>query len=208
MFIFEPAFNIVFSVLLLPVNLFCSSWMFQETLKLSGMTFREFLNHLQDKVPSIPGSTLGRQRAMAERRSIILSYLLETSSNPTRTRTLFKGYCYGVIPGFLALSLMSYTGFAVRNADQTPTAFIGNLLLLTINAALFVIGKIYKSKNPLDMRAEEKLEQKRKKERRENSKNRIKNTIVYTMVGAFFFGCPTILWFGYGGNHTSPPGHL
>lgn len=196
MFIFEPAFNIVFSVLLLPVNLFCSSWMFQETLKLSGMTFREFLNHLQDKVPSIPGSTLGRQRAMAERRSIILSYLLETSSNPTRTRTLFKGYCYGVIPGFLALSLMSYTGFAVRNADQTPTAFIGNLLLLTINAALFVIGKIYKSKNPLDMRAEEKLEQKRKKERRENSKNRIKNTIVYTMVGAFFLA--VLLFFGLG----------
>lgn len=91
---------------------------------------------------------------------------------------------------------MSYTGFSVRNADQTPTAFIGNLLLLTINVALFVTGKIYRSKNPLDMRAEEKLEQKRKKERRENSKNRIKNRIVYTMVGAFFLAA--LLFFGLG----------
>lgn len=59
MILFDPTFNIVFSILLLPINLFCSSWMFQEALKLSGMTFREFLNHLQDKVPSMPSSTLG-----------------------------------------------------------------------------------------------------------------------------------------------------
>ena len=37
---------IIISALLLPVNLYCSFWIFREVLNLSGITFREMLKDL------------------------------------------------------------------------------------------------------------------------------------------------------------------
>ena len=102
---FASVFPIVFSVLLFPINLFCSFWLFREALRLSGVTFGELL-FLAGESPL--GTGHAARRGMERRKRFILAYLLETSPDPLKTKKLFYGYCYSTIPGFLALALGGY----------------------------------------------------------------------------------------------------
>ena len=72
--------------------------------------------------------------------------------------------------------------------DKLKYAFIGNFILVVINVALAIWGKIYKYNNTLDDRITEKLNTKRMLEKEDGRRNRGKNIIVYTLVGAFFLG--------------------
>lgn len=198
MLTFGSTLNIIFSVLLFPVNLCCSFWIFNEALKLSGTTFKEMIHHLTNKIPT--GSS--NRYVMEKRKTIILNYLLETSPDQSKTRKLFHWYCYSTIPGFLALVLAGYTAYVSQNPNSLQISFIGNLLLLAVNIALVVIGKIYRNKNPLNIRTAEILHRKYKKE--QEQKHKIRNTIVYSFVGALFFAVILFFFLGILGIMQKP----
>lgn len=46
----ELILTVIFSALLLPVNLICSFWLFREALNLSGVTFGEIRRDLSDEI--------------------------------------------------------------------------------------------------------------------------------------------------------------
>ena len=198
---FELAFSIICSVLLLPINLFCSFWIFKEALRLSGATFSEFLKDLSGRgVPdSTYGSEFARNRAMRKRRKMILGYLLEESPAPERTKRLFYGYCLSTIPGFLALSLAGYTAYASYDTNALRISMLGNAALLGVNLALVIMGRVYRRRNPLDERTEELLKQKRGKEKEDGRKNKTKNIVVYTLVASFFLGFLLFFFLGPSG---------
>ncbi len=163
---------------MLPVNLICSFWLFREALNLSGVTFREFGRDLADNLP--------RSRHVKGRRvKIILTYLAERSTNPERTKKLFNMYLYSTLVGLAALILAEYVGIS-QNPDKLKIAFIGNLILVLVNTAIAVAGKIYRKNNPLDEKTAEKLAQIRAREKEKGRGIGLKGIIVYTVVGAFF----------------------
>lgn len=173
----ESAFHIIFSVILLPVNLCCSFWIFREVLNLAGITFREFLN-----TPHVP---IGGGRAgLRSRRRFIYRFFNEKSSEPEKSRKLLNIYESSTLPGLAALILAGY-GAISNHSDKAMIAFIGNMALVLINLGIVAAGRVYRRSHPLDEKTAEKLEAKRTKEKEEGGKSRKKNIIVYTIVGAF-----------------------
>ena len=198
-------FNIIFSVLLLPINLICSFWLFDEVLKLSKMTFRGFLNQMSGKVPSATGgSTRMRSRSRRRRMGIILKYLLSTSSDPDLTLSLFYRYCWSTIPGFFALGLAGYSAYLSQSPNKNVYALLGNIALLAVNIALVLAGIMYRQKHPLDKDTAELLEKQRQEDRKAGQKHRTKNIIVYTLVIGFFLGFILFFYF-FASNATSSP---
>ncbi len=191
--------NIIFSVLLLPVNLYCSFWIFKEALHLSGVTFKDFLADLNDKVPSSSGrSAMAKRRIMKRRQGIILSYLMQNSVDPQRTQKLFHAYLYCTLPGLLSILLAGYTAYSFRNPHRFEIAIIGNLLLLSFNVILVIVGRSYRRNNPLDEKTAYILAQKYAREKAEGEKHKVKNAIVYTIVGVFFLAFITCFFLATG----------
>lgn len=136
---------IIISALLLPVNLYCSFWIFREVLNLSGITFREMLKDLNGL--AIPIGRFGK--GMRRRQSVLLNYLLKRSYEPEKTQRLFKCYKYSVAPGVIAVILTGYIAFS-KNTNKISVAIVGIAVLLIFNIALAFYGKIYKKNHPLD----------------------------------------------------------
>lgn len=189
-------FNIIFSVLLVPVNFLCAFWLFREALNLTGLTFKEFLDMTASErmIPEV-----GRHRFRKRRRFLIL-FFNEHSSDPQKSVRLLWGFGICTLPALASLSL---AGYAAMFADKQLYALIGNLLLAAVNLALFIRGRLYRKNHPLDAATAEKLDAKRKRAREQNGKNRVKNIVVYTLVGVLFGGM--LLFFILGMAGASPP---
>lgn len=173
--------NIIFSIILLPVN-FCSAfWLFQEAMNLTGMTFKEFLATTSSEVASL---STGRH-AYRKRQRFLVRFFKEKSSDPQKSIQLLWTFGICTLPGLAALSLAVYSAMHI---DKLKYAFIGNIVLVAINIALAIWGKIYRKNHPMDDLNAERFNQKRMKEKEEEKRTRGKSIVVYTLAAAFFLG--------------------
>ncbi len=177
-------FNIVFSLILFPVNFGCAFWIFREALNLTGMTFKEFLSATSEAV-------LPNQR---KRQIFLVRFFNEKSSDPKKSVKLLWTYGICTLPGLAALMLAGYAEIS-SNPNKLKYAFIGNLILVFVNIGLAFAGRVYRKNYPIDERNMELLEDKRIKEKEERKKQ-TKNIIVYTLIGVFFFA--VLLFFNLG----------
>lgn len=174
-------FSIIFSIILLPVNFRCAFWLFREAMNLTGMTFKEFLETIFSEVSSL---STGRHK-LKKRQRFFIRFFREKSSDPQKSIRLLWTFGICTLPGLAALNLAVY---AAMHINKLKYAFIGNLILVGINIALVIWGRIYRNINPLDDVTAEKLNAKRIQEKERSRRNRGKNIIVYSLVGAFFLG--------------------
>lgn len=70
-----------FSFLLIPWYLYCTAWIGRELFALSGMTFWEFVQKGQGRVPM----STSHHRSRSRRNRAVLALLMETSSDPEVT---------------------------------------------------------------------------------------------------------------------------
>ena len=150
-------------------------------MNLTGMTFKEFLETTSSQrlFPDI-----GRHR-FRKRQRFFINFFKEHSLDPQKSIRLLWTFGICTFPGLAALSL---AGYAAMHIDGVKYAFVGNFILVVINIALVVWGKIYRNNNPLDDVTAEKLNAKRMKEKEDGRKHRVKSIVVYSFVGAFFLG--------------------
>lgn len=177
----QQIFSIIFSIILLPVNLYCAFWIFREAMNLTGMTIREFLETTSSETVSMD---MGRRR-LKKRQRFLTNFFKEKSSDPQKSIQLLQTFGICTLPGLVALILAVY---AATHIDKLKYVFIGNIILVAVNIALVIWGNIYRKNNPLDDKAAEMLHAKQVKEKESGRKNRAKNIIVYSLVGAFFLG--------------------
>lgn len=170
-------FNIIVSILLVPINLFCSFWIFKEALNQAGVTFGEALRHFSNK----PLVGTSRTRLQKNQRRIF-HYLAEKAEDPEQIRKLLRWYGISTLPGLAALILAEF-GIIIPFANKEQYIFVGNIVLILINIVLVVVGKVYKQNHPMEERMVEKLAIKREKEK---SKHRGKQIVVCTVVGGIF----------------------
>lgn len=196
----DLVFNIVFSTLLLPINLLCGAWMLKDAMNLTGMTFGEYwkLKRRQEQEeleltePSVftdpEDIELSKKtiRMDASQRETIF-FFKHYSSDPKRSLRLTKAYAECTFIGFSALLLSNYTALS-RNPDKLKFALIGNIILLIFNLGLLFAGKIYRNMHPIDERILEKLSAKRAEEKENAKREHIRNIIVYIIVGLLFLG--------------------
>lgn len=185
-------FSIIFSIILLPVNLRCAFWLFREAMNLTGMTFKEFLETTSSERLS---PDIGRHR-FRKRQRFFINFFKEHSSDPQKSIRLLWTFGICTLPGLAALNL---AGYAAMHIDKLKYAFIGNLILVAINIALVIWGKIYRKNNPLDDVTAEKLNAKRIQEKEYGGKKRAKSILVYSLVGAFFLGILLFFMMGISG---------
>lgn len=169
--------TVIFSALLLPINLICSFWLFREAVNLSGVTFREIRRDLSDSLRI--GSHMRRRKTR-----IILTYLTAKSADPAKTKRLFYGYAWSTLLGLAALILAEYVAVS-RDPEKLTVTLFGDLILLLVNLALVMAGRIYRKNHPLDDKIAEKLAQTRAREKEEGKGHSVKNGIVYAVVGVF-----------------------
>lgn len=174
-------FNIFFSIILLPINTGSAFWLFREAMNLTGMTFKEFLETTSYETISL---NTGR-RTLRKRQRFLTRFFKEKSSDPQKSIRLLWTFGICTLPGLAALCL---AGYAAMHIDKLKYAFIGNLILVAVNMALVIWGKMYRKNHPLDDGISERLDAKRTKEREHSGKNRVKNIFVYSLVGVFFLG--------------------
>lgn len=185
----ELVFQIVFSLILLPVNLCCAFWIFEEALSLTGMTFREFL--AAPPHPVFPSGSAGVRR----RQRFLVRFFREHSREPEKSIRLLRAFGFCTLPGLAALILAEYAAISA-NPDKLAHVFIGNLALVLLNIALAFSGRIYRKKHPQDAQ----LAAKRAEEKQRGRKNRARNIVVYSLVGAFFFAVLLFFHLGMAGS--------
>lgn len=169
-------FNLIFSTILAPFNLYCSSWIFKEVLNLSGITFNEFIKRNSNQYYG------DSHREQARKRNHIFRFFDETSSNPKKSKRLLLAYGISTLPTLAALLLAQSCAFS-QDLDRL---FTGNLILVIINILLIVARIIYKTNNPLDAETEKILAEKRAQELKNGKSKKKKNIIVYGLVGLYF----------------------
>ena len=169
-------FSIIFSILLLPANLYCAFWLFREALNLTGMTFREFLEKTSSQRPF---SSIGRHRLRKKQRFFI-KFFKQYSSDPKKSIQLLWAFGICTLPGLVALNIAAY---AAMHIDKVKYAFLGDLILVIINAFLFIWGKIYRKKHPID----EDLEAKKTQEKESREKKPLKHIILWEFSSLEFY---------------------
>lgn len=170
--------NIVFSIILLPVNVYCAFWLFREALNLTGMTFGTFVKKVQPQMLHINNR---RHRTRRVQR-ILAKFFYENSSNPQKSIRFSRMFGICTLPGLVALTLAVYSAMSLTNIKYT---FIGNIILAVVNIAILICGKIYRRKNPIDNVSVQKINSSKNVY---NKKNKIKNIVVYSIIGAVLFG--------------------
>lgn len=183
--------NIVFSVLLIPVNLICSYPLFKEVMSLSGVTFKKMYADIGNTLPTTHTRRFNKNKAKIRSKKI-LQYLLKTSPEPERTKALFKFYLYSTYPSAAAL-LIAFITASLKEPDHLKFAFIGNLFLLAVNIAMVYAAKKYSEKHPLDEAATEKLRKLREREKKDSIT--VKSIIAYIVTGVFFLAIQTVFMF-------------
>lgn len=162
--------NIVVVVLMLPVNLYCSFWIFKEMLNLAGVTFKEFQEHFANTT-----ATYERNERQ------LLHYFTEKTGQPEKIKKMLHWYKICTFPGITALLLAQY-GVISHQVNKVKYVFWGNLVLAITNFIIASLGRIYRQNNPLDPRIAEQLELKRAREKQTVRKYKM----VYALCAAFF----------------------
>ena len=178
----------MFSFLLIPWYLCCTAWIGRELFALSGMTFWEFVQKGEGRVPTATSSRHSRSR----RNRAVLSVLMETSRDQEETLRLFKRYCYSTLPAFLAFL-----------PSLIPGLWGNWWISLGWDVALFLAGLVikaqgrgYREKHRLDPLQEEELEA---RQRRQNKTFLTKKSlVVYGLVGLYFLGLFVVIITGGG----------
>ena len=178
----------LFSFLLVPWYLYCTAWIGGELFALSGLTFWEFVQKGQDRVPM----ATSHRRSRSRRTRAVLGLLLETSSDPEETRRLFRRYCYSTLPGFLAFIPSLIPGMW----GNWQVFLVWDVVLFLVGVVIKAQGKGYREKHHLDPLQEEKLED---RQRRQNKTFLTgKSLAVYGLVGLFFLGLFVVIVTGGG----------
>lgn len=185
----------LFSFLLIPWYLYCTAWIGRELFALSGMTFWEFVQKGEGRVPTATSSRHSRSR----RNRAVLSVLMETSRDQEETLRLFKRYCYSTLPAFLAFL-----------PSLIPGLWGNWWISLGWDVALFLAGLVikaqgqgYREKHRLDPLQEEELEA---RQRRQNKTFLTKKSlVVYGLVGLFFLGMFVLIASGGGQIFRAQP---
>ena len=177
-----------FSFLLIPWYLYCTAWIGRELFALSGMTFWEFFQKGQDRVPTATSHHHSRNR----RNAAILSLLMETSRDQEETLRLFKRYCYSTSPAFLTFVPSLIPGMW----DNWKVFLAWDVALFLAGLVIKAQGKGYREKHRLDPLQEEELEA---RQRRQNKAHFTKKgLVVYGLVGLYFLGLFVVIITGGG----------
>lgn len=178
----------LFSFLLVPWYLYCTAWIGGELFALSGLTFWEFVQKGQDRVPM----ATSHRRSRSRRTRAVLGLLLETSSDPEETQRLFRRYCYSTLPAFLAFVPSLIPGMW----GNWQVFLVWDVVLFLVGLVIKTQGKGYREKHHLDPLQEEKLED---RQRRQNKTFLTgKSLVVYGLFGVFFLGMFVVIVTGGG----------
>lgn len=177
----QQILSIIFSILLLPINLSCAFWLFREALNLTGMTFREFLESTSSERAFL---NLGR-RSLRKRQRFFTRFFNEKSSDPQESVRLFRIFGVCTLPGLAALGLATYAAMSPSGLNY---AFIGDLILVAVNITLVIWGIFYRRNHPLDKATAERLHARRMLEKEQGKKNRVKRIIASSLIIAVLFG--------------------
>ena len=145
---------ILFSILLVPVNLLCTHWMTQEAVHLTGMTYMEF----KEATSGISASSVRRKRNWW----YYVHFFNEYSANPEKSICFMRMHVAAVLPSVAAMYLLARV---YANPDCLSFAMTGNWILLAVNLVLAAGGALYRRGHPLDPAAAEKLREKHQTER-------------------------------------------
>ena len=178
----------LFSFLLVPWYLYCTAWIGGELFALSGLTFWEFVQKGQGRVPMATSHHLSRKR----RNRAVLALLMETSSDPEETRRLFGRYCYSTLPGFLAFVPSLIPGMW----GNWQVFLVWDVVLFLVGVVIKAQGRGYRRKHRLDPLQEEKLEARQRRQNKTFFTG--KSLVVYGLVGLFFLGMFVVIVTGGG----------
>lgn len=178
----------LFSFLLVPWYLYCTAWIGGELFALSGLTFWEFVQKGQDRVPM----STSHHRSRSRRNRAVLALLMETSSDPEETQRLFRRYCYSTLPAALAFFPIMFPGTG-KNL-WIPLAW--DVVLFLVGLVIKAQGKGYREKHHLDPLQEEKLEARQRRQNKTFFTG--KSLVVYGLVGLFFLGMFVVIVTGGG----------
>ena len=145
---------ILFSILLVPVNLLCTHWMTQEAVHLTGMTYMEF----KEATSGISASSVRRKRNWW----YYVHFFNEYSANPEKSICFMRMHVAAVLPSVAAMYLLARV---YASPDRVSFAMTGNCSLLAVNLVLAAGGALYRRGHPLDPVAAEKLREKHQAER-------------------------------------------
>lgn len=145
---------ILFSILLVPVNLLCTHWMTQEAVHLTGMTYMEF----KEATSGISASSVRRKRNWW----YYVHFFNEHSANPEKSICFMRMHVAAVLPSVAAMYLLARV---YASPDRVSFAMTGNCILLAVNLVLAAGGALYRRGHPLDPVAAEKLREKHQAER-------------------------------------------
>ena len=145
---------ILFSVLLVPVNLLCTHWMIREAVHLTGMTYMEF----KEATSGISASSVRRKRNWW----YYVHFFNEYSANPEKSICFMRMHVAAVLPSVAAMYLLARV---YASPDRVSFAMTGNCILLAVNLVLAAGGALYRRIHPLDPVAAEKLREKHQAER-------------------------------------------
>ena len=178
----------MFSFLLIPWYLYCTAWIGRELFALSGMTFWEFVQKGEGRVPTATSSRHSRSR----RNRAILSLLMETSRDQEETLPLFKRYCYSTSLAFLPFIPSLIPGMW----DNWKVFLAWDVALFLAGLVIKAQGRGYREKHRLDPLQEEELEA---RQRRQNKTFLTKKSlVVYGLVGLYFLGLFVVIITGGG----------
>lgn len=178
----------VFSFLLIPWYLYCTAWIGGELFALSGLTFWEFVQKGQDRVPMATSHHLSRKR----RNRAVLALLMETSSDPEETRRLFRRYCYSTLPAFLTFIPSLIPGMW----GNWKIFLVWDVVLFLAGLVIKAQGRGYRRKHRLDPLQEEKLEARQRRQNKTFFTG--KSLVVYGLFGLFFLGMFVVIVTGGG----------
>lgn len=145
---------ILFSILLVPVNLLCTHWMTQEAVHLTGMTYEEFLK----TTSGISPTSVRRKRNWW----YYVNFFKEHSTDPEKSIRFMWMQVAAALPSVAAMYLLSRV---YASPDRVSFAMTGNCILLAVNLILAAGGALYRRIHPLDPVAAEKLREKHQAER-------------------------------------------
>lgn len=196
----QQIFYIIFSILLLPINVASAFWLVREAVNLTGMTFTEFVDQINERLFGITDGShrFSRGRRMRRVRRAIAEFYRENSSDPKKSNRLTWTFGICTLPSLIALNL---AGYSAMFPNKLEYAAVGDCLLVVLNLGFVLWGRSYRKQHPLDARIAEQLQMKRKQSKR----NPVKNILVYGLVGILFFGF--LLFFMMGMARTSSGSH-
>lgn len=126
-------FVIIFSLLLIAINLFCIKWILKRILNLA--TLISIKNLKQEAITKDSNSKF----------KDMLSFLVNKSKNEKQSKNLLFLLILSLIPSVIAFVLFVISIFTVKDAILST-----DLVLFTINVVIFIIGKVYTVMKPLD----------------------------------------------------------